>query len=106
MSKVELYTKTCNRCQKIFGTDNPDDKSCPTCKKHSSPHRVKKKKIEKKPLSLNEILHVAEVYRRVKGKYINYGETVALVENNSDRCVCCGATVPEGRQVCPKCERL
>ena len=22
-----------------------------------------------------------------------------------DRCVCCGAVIPEGRQVCPVCER-
>lgn len=22
-----------------------------------------------------------------------------------DRCVCCGAEIPEGRQVCPNCER-
>lgn len=22
---------------------------------------------------------------------------------NADRCVCCGAIVPEGRQVCPSC---
>ena len=24
---------------------------------------------------------------------------------NADRCVCCGTYVPEGRQVCPTCER-
>ena len=24
---------------------------------------------------------------------------------NEDRCICCGAYVPEGRQVCVKCER-
>ena len=23
---------------------------------------------------------------------------------NADRCVCCGEIIPEGRQVCPKCE--
>lgn len=23
----------------------------------------------------------------------------------ADRCVCCGAVVPEGRMVCPSCER-
>lgn len=22
-----------------------------------------------------------------------------------DRCVCCGEIIPEGRMVCPKCER-
>ena len=24
----------------------------------------------------------------------------------SDTCVCCGREVPEGRQVCPSCERI
>lgn len=23
----------------------------------------------------------------------------------SDRCVCCGEIIPEGRQVCPQCEK-
>ncbi len=25
--------------------------------------------------------------------------------DNADRCVCCGDVIPEGRQVCPGCER-
>lgn len=24
---------------------------------------------------------------------------------NDNRCICCGAPIPEGRQVCPECER-
>ncbi len=24
--------------------------------------------------------------------------------SNDNRCVCCGAPIPEGRQVCPSCE--
>ncbi len=24
--------------------------------------------------------------------------------DNSDRCICCGEVIPEGRQVCPMCE--
>lgn len=24
---------------------------------------------------------------------------------NADRCICCGEIVPEGRQICPQCER-
>ena len=27
------------------------------------------------------------------------------VSRNTDVCVCCGAEIPEGRQVCIKCER-
>lgn len=23
---------------------------------------------------------------------------------NADRCICCGEIIPEGRQVCPRCE--
>ena len=25
--------------------------------------------------------------------------------DNVDRCICCGEIIPEGRQVCPGCER-
>lgn len=25
--------------------------------------------------------------------------------DNCNRCVCCGEVIPEGRQVCPKCEK-
>ena len=25
---------------------------------------------------------------------------------NANTCVCCGAIIPEGRQVCPKCEKI
>ena len=28
-----------------------------------------------------------------------------MEKRNDDRCVCCGATIPEGRQVCPGCEK-
>lgn len=24
---------------------------------------------------------------------------------NTETCVCCGAEIPEGRQVCPRCEK-
>jgi len=24
---------------------------------------------------------------------------------NENTCVCCGAQIPEGRQICPKCEK-
>lgn len=28
-----------------------------------------------------------------------------IAAERADRCACCGAVIPEGRQVCPKCER-
>jgi len=39
-------------------------------------------------------IRVAEVVRREKHAY-----------NTSDSCVCCGATVPEGRMICLICEK-
>ena len=29
---------------------------------------------------------------------------MAKILDNAERCVCCGAIIPEGRQVCPTCE--
>lgn len=36
----------------------------------------------------------------------SHGELVQLEQagKNAERCVCCGAVIPEGRQVCPNCE--
>lgn len=30
---------------------------------------------------------------------------LSLPTDNSNHCVCCGAVIPEGRMVCPTCER-
>lgn len=40
-------------------------------------------------------IRIAEVVRREKHVY-----------NTSDSCVCCGAYVPEGRQVCWRCRKV
>ena len=41
----------------------------------------------------------------VDDKYLLTEEDLReLFGANVDRCVCCGAIVPEGRQVCPNCE--
>ncbi len=32
-------------------------------------------------------------------------ERIVPVSDNADRCVCCGDVIPEGRQVCPGCEK-
>ena len=104
MSKT-LYTYKCPDCKKVFRTDNPEEKVCPTCQKYRQPNHTYHKKIKKKKiLTLAEIMHIAEVYAKVRGKYLHYGDIVNLVESNAEHCVCCGATIPEGRQVCSKCE--
>lgn len=38
----------------------------------------------------------------------SHGELVQLEQagKNAERCVCCGAVIPEGRQVCPDCEKM
>ncbi len=36
---------------------------------------------------------------------IRRGAKILWAEGCDNRCVCCGAIIPEGRQVCPKCER-
>lgn len=103
----DLYLFKCADCKKEFRTDNPELKVCPTCLKHRKPcAKRQKKKPVKKPLTFAQILHIAEVYSKVNHKYLHYGDVVKLVEANAEHCVCCGATIPEGRQICPRCERM
>ena len=104
MSK-EIYTYKCLDCHKTFRTDNPEQRICSDCQKYRQPCRKHRKKKNQKALTFAEILHIAEVYNKIHHKYLHYGDIVNLVEANAEHCVCCGATIPEGRQVCPKCER-
>lgn len=101
----QLYTYKCPRCLKVFRTDDPDTKVCQSCKKYESPHRNKKKKKKViKPLSFSDISYIIKVYEKRTGKYLHYGEAVNLIEANAEHCVCCGATIPEGRHICLQCE--
>ena len=102
----ELYVIKCNECHKVFRTDDPFATLCPSCIKFRQPNKPKrKKKASKKPLTITEILRIADIYAKVKHKYLSYGEMLAVINQNVDRCVCCGAIVPEGRHVCPICEK-
>ena len=104
MSK-QLYTYTCPRCKKVFRTDNPEQKICSDCSKHGQPfHKARKKKPKKHVLTFAEISHIVKVYDKIHHKFLHYGDVVSLVDRNAERCVCCGATIPEGRQICPQCE--
>lgn len=105
MSK-ELYTYKCPDCFKVFRTDNPEEKICPSCQKLRKPRAKHKKKSTKKILTFAQILHIAEVYNKIHHKYLHYGDVVNLISTNAGHCVCCGATIPEGRQICSKCERM
>jgi hypothetical protein len=101
----ELYLFRCLDCNKDFRTDNPKSKVCPSCQKLRKPHEVKSKRRKKKILTFAEISHIVKVYDKVNHKYLHYGEVVNLIEANAEHCVCCGATEPEGRQICPQCEK-
>lgn len=100
-----LYTYKCSDCKKTFRTDDKKQHTCPDCLKYRRPHKYRTPKKKKKILTFAQILHIAEVYSKIHHKYLHYGEIVHLVESNAEHCVCCGATIPEGRQICPKCEK-
>ena len=104
-NKEGLYAFKCIECYRVFKTNNPKEKLCPDCVKFRQPRRRKYKKTKKKILTLPEILHIANVYYKTNHKYLHYGDVVVLVDRNVDRCVCCGEIVPEGRHVCPQCEK-
>ena len=50
---------------------------------------------------LEETDKIAEHYRRLAEKRIKRRRNKKAVET----CICCGATIPEGRQICPQCEK-
>lgn len=99
----ELFTYKCLRCHKFFRTDNPEQRVCSDCLKHSRPHQPKRAK-KSTPLTFAEISHIAEVYDKIHHKYLHYGDVVSLVTLNPKKCVCCGAAVHKGKHICDKCE--
>ena len=99
---------TCSTTQIIVGTVYWDYMDCPTCgcqillnkrlmddidlplgTDNTEPH------VELEPITGEDNRYHGELDVR-NGKLTIYG---------SDRCVCCGAIVPEGTQVCPTCIR-
>ena len=117
--KAELHTRTCKECGKVFRTPGFDI-LCPSCKqKHRKEnlkrqtemckaYRVEEKKKSKPKISIEEEQRIERIYNAIhKSRYYGYGEIVNIIENTkADRCVCCGVFIPEGRMVCPVCERM
>lgn len=99
----KLYTYVCSDCGKTFRTDDSKNKTCSECLKFRRPHKPHKTK--KEILTFAELLHIAEVYCKVNGKYIHYGDVVNLINLNPKKCVCCGAEVYEGKHICQECEK-
>ena len=112
---MELNVRICRECGKTFRTPNQEH-LCPSCKlKHRKAAYKKQMEGYKKPpvketpkpkISLAEEQKVERIYNAIhKDRYRQYGEITQLIENTaSDRCVCCGNIVPDGRLVCPICE--
>ena len=108
-----MEVKICVDCHKVFRTDD-GTKVCPSCKDireyMKGGNRVYKRKQKKvKPkLSIKEVMHIGAVCDKVNGTSLctHYGDIVKKIENtNVDRCVCCGEIIPEGRMICPNCEK-
>lgn len=115
----ELYTKTCSQCRKEYTTDNKRKQICPECVEKNAKKRKDEvrsvrmrakpsgvKKAKKTGPTLAEVSYVEKVYNAVHNTYKHYHDIVNIIEaSRVDRCVCCGATIPDGRMVCTDCER-
>ena len=101
----ELFTYNCQRCHKVFRTDNPDQHICSDCLNHSKPHKSRKKNKKAKPLTFAEISHIVDVYYKICHKYLHYGDVVNLIDSNPNKCICCGAVTTKNKPICPKCEK-
>lgn len=56
-------------------------------------------------LNNDATLTIAREYDGRKKAIVSWNTRVAPHHNaNTETCVCCGAEIPEGRQVCPACE--
>ena len=105
MSK-ELYTYTCPRCNKVFRTDDPDQKVCSECLEHSQPHhKTLRKNTKSKALTFAQISHISEVYNKIHHKYLHYGDVVSFISLYPNKCICCGATLKNKKHLCDKCEK-
>lgn len=114
---AEIYTKTCKQCGKEYTTEQKFKKLCPECTSKNDKkrrddlkgvrmsQRPKEKKPKKTGPTLNEVCFVERVYNAVMKTNKHYHDIVHIIEDTrADRCVCCGATIPEGRMVCRACE--
>ena len=99
---------TCSTTQIIVGTVYWDYMDCPSC---GCQILLNKRLMDDVDLSLvtdNSEPHV-DLEPITGERKVYHGEldvrNGTLTIYGSDRCVCCGEPVPEGRMVCPSCER-
>lgn len=114
---IELNTRICKECGKVFRTPG-FDALCISCKQKHRKENLKKqaemcksyrpevKRQPKPKVSIQEEQKIERIYNAIhKDKYRGYGEIVDIIENTkANHCVCCGSIIPEGRWVCPICE--
>lgn len=101
--------RKCSDCGFVFEAPNNRTRICPECKTYRA-HEICKKKREEKPKKkfppLMQVSRIERIYNAVNGTKKHYGEIVNIIESTAtDRCVCCGDVIPEGRMVCPACEQ-
>jgi hypothetical protein len=103
----ELYTYKCPDCKKTFRTEDPKQRVCSECQKYRQPHHTYGgKKAKPKVLTFADISHITNVYYKIHGKYLHYGDIVNLIDSNPKKCICCGATVTKNKHICAKCEKI
>lgn len=101
--KQKMYSRKCKDCCRVFDTEKKNVLYCPDCKKYREKKRKKKKAAF---LSINDVLRIERVVNKVRNTRYHYGDIVAIIENTkADCCVSCGEYVPEGRMICPQCQK-
>lgn len=59
--------------------------------------------MEDKLVSASDLIDAIRDDPNINGS--NFAKIKRHIDNMPERCVCCGEIIPEGRQVCPQCER-
>lgn len=101
---VTKKERICVECGRVFYAKTKNAKRCENCSKYKKP--AEKPQKSKPTLKVEDVSRVERIYNKVHGTYKHYGEIVNIIEGTPpDRCVSCGEIVPEGRLVCPICEK-
>ncbi len=114
MNENKIVKIHCIDCGSVFTAKTRKALRCEKCKKEEIYRKQKeyhlkerlKREAAKRPkpkASLNDILKELKQYNEDHGTHLSYGQYTVML-SNAEHCVCCGAIIPEGRQVCRRCE--
>ena len=103
---VTRKEKICVECGRVFYAKTRNARRCESCAKYKYKRPAQKQQKSKPSLPIVLVSRIERIYNKVHGTYKHYGEIVNIIEGTPpDRCVSCGEIVPEGRLVCPICEK-